>query len=309
VPLEANVKTMLDAMNGMDMPDLADMDVATARATIAMLTAADGEPEPVDEVTDRAIPGPAGDIPVRVYRNDPGGAPQPVLVWYHGGGWVIGDLESADPTARKLANRSGATVVSVDYRLAPEHAFPAAVDDAWAALQWVAAHADEIGGDASRLAVGGDSAGGNLSAVVAMLARDAGGPALRHQLLVYPATDMVTDWESRRTNGSDYLLTQKAMLWFENHYMGDQDRKDLRYSPALAEDLSGVAPATVFTAEFDPLRDDGNAYAEHLAQAGVPCQHRCFDGMIHGFFGMGTITPVANEAVDEAAANLRAAFA
>jgi acetyl esterase len=308
MPVDPSIRILLDSMAGSDTPDLSDMPVPDARAMMAMLTVVDGEPEPVDDVTTRTIPGPAGDIPVRIYRN-PGAGAQPVLVWYHGGGWVIGDLESADPTARKLANRSGAVVVSVDYRLAPEHQFPAAVEDCWAALEWVAANAADVGGDPTRLAVGGDSAGGNLAAVIAEEARQSGGPALRHQLLVYPATDLTFSLPSIDTNGDGYLLTKKSMHWFVDHYLGDADPKDSRVSPVYADDLSGVAPATVLTAEFDPLRDEGAAYAERLAEAGVDCDYRCYEGMIHGFFGMGTLTPVALEAMDAACARLRAAFA
>jgi acetyl esterase len=222
---------------------------------------------------------------------------------------VIGDLESADPTSRKLANRSGAVVVSVDYRLAPEHPFPAAVDDCWAALEWVAANAGEIGGDATRLAVGGDSAGGNLAAVVAAKAAQAGGPQLRHQLLVYPATDLTFSYPSIDSNGDGYLLTKKSMRWFVDHYLGNADPKDPIVSPLYTDDVSGVAPATVLTAEFDPLRDEGAAYAERLTESGVDCDHHCYDGMIHGFFGMGTITPVALESMDAACARLRTALA
>ena len=307
MPVDPSIQVLLDSLAGTDTPDLSEQSVEEARAMMAMLTLVDGEPEPVDDVTTRTIPGPAGDIPVRIYRNRSERA-QPVLVWYHGGGWVIGDLESGDPTARKLANRSGALVVSVAYRLAPEHPFPAGVDDCWAALEWVAANAAEIGGDPARLAVGGDSAGGNLAAVVAVTAAATGAPALRHQLLVYPAVDLTLSHPSIDDNGEDYLLTKKAMIWFVDHYLGEQDPKDPRVSPLFVDDLSGVAPATVYTAEFDPLRDEGNAYAERLTDAGVDCEHRCFDGMIHGFFGMGTITPVALEAMDAASARLRIAL-
>ncbi|HVN50165.1 MAG TPA: alpha/beta hydrolase [Acidimicrobiales bacterium] len=307
MPVDPSIQVLLDSLAASDAPELSDQSVEEARAMMALLTLVDGEPEPVDDVTTRTLPGPAGDIPVRVYRNH-GDGPLPVLVWYHGGGWVIGDLESGDPTARKLANRTGAVVVSVDYRLAPEHPYPAAVDDCWAALEWVAAHAGEIGGDPARLAVGGDSAGGNLSAVVALLAAQAGGPALRHQLLVYPVVDLTLSHPSIESNGEGHLLTKKAMEWFVDHYLGDTDPKDPRISPLYADDLSGVAPATIYTAEFDPLRDEGAAYAERLADARVECEHRCFDGMIHGFFGMGTITPVALEAVDAASARLRSSF-
>jgi acetyl esterase len=307
--LDPDVRVLLDNMASAGTPDLSEMGVAEARAVMGLLTAVDGEPEAVDQVTDRTIPSPSGPIALRIYRADTAGPPAPVLVWYHGGGWVIGDLASADPTARKLANRSGAIVVSVDYRLAPEHPFPAGPDDCWAALSWVAEHAAEIGGDPARLAVGGDSAGGNLAAVVAVLARDAGGPALRHQLLIYPATDLTLSHASIDENGQGYLLTSDAMRWFTDQYLAGADPKDPRVSPLYVDDLAGVAPATVYTAGFDPLRDEGAAYAQRLTESGVACEHRGFDRMIHGFFGMGTVTPVALEAMDAASARLRAALA
>jgi acetyl esterase len=302
---------MLEAMGGPDAADLSEMTVEEARAVIVMLAAADGEPEPVEAVEDRTIPGPAGDIPVRIYRPaEPTGA---LLVWYHGGGWVIGDLQTADPTARKLANRSGAVVVSVDYRLAPEHPYPAAVDDAWAALQWVDAHASELGGDPTRVAVGGDSAGGNLSAVVALLARDTGGPAVRHQLLVYPAVDLTMSHPSMDENGEGYLLTKAGMTWFIGHYLGPADGragldKDPKVSPLHAPDLSGLAPATVITAGFDPLRDEGRSYAAALEAAGVAVEEHRYPTMIHGFISMGSITAVTDEALDAAGAALRASL-
>jgi acetyl esterase len=229
-------------------------------------------------------------------------------VWYHGGGFVIGDLESADRTCRKLAIGTGALVVSVDYRLAPEHPFPAGPDDCFAALRWIVDNAASLGGDSSRLAVGGDSAGGNLAAVVALQARDQG-VALRHQLLVYPVTDCTMSSTSYDENAEGYLLTRDSMDWFVVHYLSaGADAKDPRVSPLYADDLRGVAPALVITAEFDPLRDEGEAYAERLRDAGVEVETRRFDGQVHGFFGLGTITPVANEAVDLAIAKVKAAL-
>ncbi len=299
-------------MGGPDAADLSEMSVEEAREVILMLAAADGEPEAVETVEDRSIPGPAGDIPVRLYRPaEPTGA---ILIWYHGGGWVIGDLHTADPTARKLANRSGALVVSVDYRLAPEHPYPAAVDDAWATLQWVAEHGDELGGDPSRIAVGGDSAGGNLAAIVSVLARDAGLEALRHQLLVYPAVDLTLSHPSIDENAEGYLLTKTGMIWFAEHYLGPaSDRGDLdkhpNVSPLYTADLSGVAPATVITAGFDPLRDEGQAYAAALSDAGVAVEEHRYPTMIHGFISMGGVTTVTNEALDAAGAALRASLA
>jgi acetyl esterase len=259
-------------------------------------------------VADRTIPGPHGDMPVRIYRPE-GDAPKPTVVYYHGGGWVIGGLDTHDGTCRALANAVDALVVSVDYRLAPEHTFPAAVEDAFAALQWVAANATELGGDPARIAVAGDSAGGNLSAVVAQLARDAGGPALRFQLLVYPATEYEFETGSWAENGEGYFLTTGAMEWFYGHYLrGPEDGADPRVSPMRAEDLSGLPPAFVITAEFDPLRDQGMAYAEAMAAAGVPVTARVYDGMFHGFFSMTELMDVAKVAFDDAVAALRAAF-
>ena len=287
------------------------MSVEEARATFSLLPALDGEPEPVDSIEDRTIPGPAGDIPVRLYRSaDPTGA---ILVWYHGGGWVIGDLETADPTARKLANRTGALVISVDYRLAPEHPYPAAVDDAWAVLQWVAEHGADLGADPGRLAVGGDSAGGNLAAIVSVLARDAGLGALRHQLLVYPATDLTLDHPSIDENGEGLFLTKTGMIWFTDHYLGPVSErgdlgKDPQASPLYTRNLDGVAPATVITGDYDPLRDEGRAYAAALTAAGVSVTEQQYPTMIHGFILMGGVTSITNEALDEASATVRSSL-
>jgi acetyl esterase len=308
MPLDPALTPVLETMAATGRR-LEEMTVAEARQMMALLTAADGPPEDVADVADGTLAGPAGPIPVRIYR--PAAAPAAgaaCLVWYHGGGWVIGDLESADPTARKLANRSGAVVVSVDYRLAPEHPYPAAVDDCVAALDAVRREAAGLGVDPARLAVGGDSAGGNLAAVVAIDARDRG-VALRHQLLVYPVCDATLSQPSVEENGEGYLLTKGAMAWFVGHYLGAGDPTDWRVSPLFAADVAGVAPATVITAEYDPLRDEGRAYAERLAAAGVEVAHRCFAGQIHGFFGLGAVTPAAGEAVAFAGERLRAALA
>jgi acetyl esterase len=308
MPLDPALTPVLETMAATGRR-LEEMTVAEARQMMALLTAADGPPEDVADVADGTLAGPAGPIPVRIYR--PAAAPAAgaaCLVWYHGGGWVIGDLESADPTARKLANRSGAVVVSVDYRLAPEHPYPAAVDDCVAALDAVRREAAGLGVDPARLAVGGDSAGGNLAAVVAIDARDRG-VALRHQLLVYPVCDATLSQPSVEENGEGYLLTKGAMAWFVGHYLGAGDPTDWRVSPLFAADVAGVAPATVITAEYDPLRDEGRAYAERLAAAGVEVAHRCFAGQIHGFFGLGAVTPAAGEAVAFAGERLRVALA
>ena len=311
MPLDPNLKTMLDSLADVGGPAITEVSADEARAMYKLMSPIAGEPEDVDVVESRSVPGPAGDIPVRVYRPAaaPLGDPRPILVWFHGGGWVIGDLDTADVTCRALANATGAIVVSVDYRLAPEHRFPAAVDDCVAALEWVIAHGDELGGDPSRIAVGGDSAGGNLAAVVSLAARDKG-IAVRHQLLVYPVTDATFTQPSIDENGEGYLLTKESMLWFGDHYLGAQgDPKDPRLSPLHADELAGVAPATVFTAEFDPLRDEGEAYAERLREADVAVELTRFDGMVHSFFAMGVVTPVAGEAMALAAQRLRADLA
>jgi acetyl esterase len=310
MPLDPQIEALLQQMAALESVDYREVTPEGLRQTMKMIAAADGLPEAVGSVEDASADGPAGTIPVRVYRPaGAGAAPWPILVWYHGGGWVIGDLDTADTTCRKLANRSGALVVSVDYRLAPEHPAPAPVEDCWAALCWVAGAATKLGGDPSRLAVGGDSAGGNLSALLAVRARDSGGPALRYQLLVYPATDLTMSYPSHVENGDGYMLTNEATAWFLGHYLGpDDDPKHPSLSPHFSDDLSGVAPAVIITAEFDPLRDEGEAYAARLRDSGVAVDLRHYDGMIHGFFQMGGITPVADSAVSDAASRLRAAL-
>ena len=257
----------------------------------------------LDQVTDRTIPGPAGGIPVRLYRND--GA-RGVIVFFHGGGHTIGGLDTHDQVCRQLAAQSGATVVAVDYRLAPEHPFPAGLDDAWAALRWADEHRSELGGGAdARLVVGGDSAGGNLSAVVALMARDAG-LDLAAQLLVYPGVDVADERPSMAENGSGYILDTETLDWFRECYAADPD--DWRASPLRAASLAGVAPALVITAEFDPLRDQGAAYAAKLAADGVDVTHTPYDGMVHTFFQLGPIVDAGARAVTEVADAARAAL-
>jgi acetyl esterase len=253
----------------------------------------------------------ADGIPVRVYR--PAGVPDatrlPVLVFFHGGGWVIGDLDTHDTLCRQLTAEAGISVVAVDYRLAPEHKFPAAADDAWAATKWVVAHAGAIGVDGTKLAVGGDSAGGNLAAVVALMARDAGGPPIALQALLYPVTDVAAESRSYGDLADGYLLTRDSMRWFIAHYLGKpQDAEDWRVSPTRATSLAGVAPALVITAGYDPLRDEGDAYAQKLRAAGVRVDHVSFGGMIHGFIPMGKLIETGNRAVSLIAGSLRHAL-
>jgi acetyl esterase len=230
----------------------------------------------------------------------------PVLVYFHGGGWTIGDLDTHEVLCRELSNRSGCVVACVDYRLAPEHRFPCAVDDAFAATRWVHDNAADLKVDSTRLAVGGDSAGGNLAAVVALLARDAGDLPIVYQMLVYPATDMRCTLPSHRTNGSGYLLTSESITYYHDHYITDpvQDT-DWRASPLLRGDLQGLPPSLVLTAGYDPLRDEGLAYAQHLSKAGNRCSYVCFERQIHGFITMGRVIEEANTAVALCAAELR----
>ena len=253
----------------------------------------------------------ADHVPLRVYRplGAAAGAPLPTLVYFHGGGWVIGDLDTHDVLCRQLTAEAGMMVVSVDYRLAPEAKFPAAADDAWAATRWIVANASRLGVDTKRVAVGGDSAGGNLAAVVALMARDAGAPSIAYQVLLYPVTDVGTETGSYRSFAEDYLLTRDGMKWFFDHYLRSQaDAKDWRVSPLRAKSLKGVAPALIVTAGFDPLRDEGEAYAHALRDAGVRVDYVCYGGMIHGFAPMGRLIDTGNRAVSHVAASLREAL-
>ena len=267
------------------------------------------EPPALQSVEALSIPAPHGAIPARVYtpktlRKTDGRAP--CLVFFHGGGWVIGDLETHDVVCRKLADEGELIVISVDYRLAPEHKFPSAVDDAIAATKWIADNAARLGIDAARLMVGGDSAGGNLAAVVSLAARDGDGPEIAGQVLIYPATDFSMTHPSHSEPETSILLTHSVIKWFANHYMGDADRNDWRASPARAETLAGLPPAYVLTAGADPLRDEGDEYAARLKAAGVPVTYRHFPGQFHGFFTMGKLLPQANVAASAIASWLRA---
>ncbi|GAA0609070.1 alpha/beta hydrolase [Kutzneria viridogrisea] len=260
-------------------------------------------------VTDRSVPGDPP-VPVRVYRPLPGARPLPVVVFFHGGGWCMGSTTTHDDLARRIARGAGAVVVSADYRLAPEHPFPAAVDDAWTVLRWVGEHAAELGGDPARIAVAGDSAGGNLAAVTALLARDNGGPRLRFQLLYYPATGAGEDLPARRENATAPVLSTADIETFLEHYAGGLPGPvPWTLSPALAEDLSGLPPAYIATAQFDPLRDEGEVYGQLLAKAGVPVQVRRHEDLVHAFASFAPIIPACGRAVDESVSALRAALA
>jgi acetyl esterase len=309
--LDPQVQWLLDLVKQADRPMLDSLSPPEARKQFdETMPALDAKPAPMAEVRDLQAPGPHGPIPLRFYRPEgAGAAPGPLLVFYHGGGWVIGGLQSHDAVCRALAAKAHCRVVSVDYRLAPEHKFPAAVDDAFAALQWIAGNAAAFGADAKRIAVGGDSAGGNLSAVVAQLARAAGGPALCFQLLIYPATDLRGGTASHRDFAEGYFLTSQLMRWFFGHYVRTEaDKADLLASPLLAKSLAGLPPALVVTAGFDPLQDEGKAYAERLAADGVKTELRHYPGLIHGFFNMSGVLDEAKRAIDETAAALATAL-
>ena len=268
-----------------------------------------GAPEPVDQVVPGVVPGPAGPIVVRIYTPKGGQAALPGLVYLHGGGWARGSLQTHDIVCRSLANGAGCVVVSVDYRMAPEHRFPAAFEDSLAATRWVGEHAAELGIDPRRLAVGGDSAGGNLAAAVALAARDAGGPSLVHQLLIYPVTDYNFDTRSYADNAEGYMLTRAAMQHYWRLYLRDgSDGADFRASPLRARDFGNLPPALVITAEFDPLRDEGRAYADRLREAGTPVLYREYPGMVHGFVTSAGVLDAGKQAVREAAAALKDAF-
>jgi acetyl esterase len=304
------VRTVLDALAALGSPPIEEQTPQEVREAYGQFSALGSRAE-MASVTEWSCRGPACEVPVRVYVPTAEPGPRPVLVYFHGGGWVIGDLETHDGTVRALAAASGVTIVSVDYRLAPEHPFPAAIDDCMAAVRWVAtpSTAAELEIDPTRMAVGGDSAGGNLAAVVAQLLCD-DGPQLRFQLLVYPATDMHFSHSSIDENAEGYFLTKADMAWFRSHYCAGEDWTDPRVSPLLATDeaVRRVAPALVITAEYDPLRDEGEAYAAKLAAAGVDTKVSRYDSVIHGFFSMGDLVPEGKAAIDEAAEALRAAL-
>ncbi|MBB6453732.1 acetyl esterase [Salirhabdus euzebyi] len=267
-------------------------------------------PEEVRQVENRVLNLEGRDIPVRVYT--PAGEEQatyPGLVYYHGGGWVIGDLDSHDPICRLLANRANCVVVSVDYRLAPENKFPAAVEDAYDSLVYVSAHAEEFKIDPNRIAVGGDSAGGNLATVACIIAKEKQTPSVIHQLLLYPATGRKEEYPSLLENGEGYFLTMEMMNWFSKHYFNDEsDYQHPHASPIFYPDLSGLPPATILTAQYDPLRDEGKAYADELEAQGVEVTFKNYEDLIHGFANFIGFVPAAKEAMEEVAGYLRDRF-
>jgi acetyl esterase len=310
MPVHPQIAKALEALAKANLPAIEDLEPQAARIQMDQMSKArGGEPTPLPKIEDRKIPGPAGDIPVRIYWPE-GEKPHPIVVYFHGGGHVIGNLDTHDKVARNLAAGSGAIFISVDYRMGPEHRFPAAVEDSWAALLWAYTHAAEIGGDPTKLAVSGDSAGGNLAGVMALMARDAGAPKLALQSLVYPVGDYSLSAESYRKYGKGFgILTANAMKWFQEHYLNDaSDVDDWRASPLKAKSFAGTAPAIIVAAECDVLVDDGKAYADRLQADGVHVDYRVYEGMIHAFFGMAPDIDGAVQAQKDVSLALRAAF-
>lgn len=307
--LDPQAEALLQLMAHRNVPPFNTLTPAQARETMKSMGALCAGPEAVANVENLTIPGPGGQIRVRIYTPR-GDGPFPILVFFHGGGWVIGDLDTHDNLCRSLANGVSCIVVSVDYRLAPEHKFPAAVEDAYAATQWAANNANRINGNPDLIAVGGDSAGGNLAAVVAIMARDQDGPSLKYQLLMYPATDVSScNTASYRDCADGYFLTKADGEWFGAQYLNcEDDRLNPLVSPLLAPNLSGLPPALVIVCEFDVLRDEGESYAKRLKKAGVSVKCTRYKGMIHGFLSMDGFLDQARSGIDEASAALREAF-
>lgn len=305
MPIDPQVRVFLDQLAQLRAPALYTLTPQQARDAVTISSALLGRPEPVGQIEDRRVPAAAGEIPIRIYRPRRAGI-LPVLVYYHGGGWVVCDVETHNALCCSITNAAECIVVSVDYRLAPENKYPAAVDDAYAAAGWVFDHADRLGGDSRRIALGGDSAGGNLAAVVALKARDRAAFRPSLQVLIYPATDYNLDTPSYRENAEGYMLSRGEMEWFWGCYLPDeQSGREPYASPLRAADLSGLPPALVITAEYDPLRDEGEAYAARLREAGVPVVLSRYEGMIHGFVRHTAQFNQARTAIEEIAAALR----
>ncbi|WP_256686398.1 alpha/beta hydrolase [Halococcus qingdaonensis] len=308
---DPQVERLLERIDQQRTPPTHGMSVPTARDRLDELFTTP-DPEPVGEIKEFSIEGPGGPLPVRVYAPETGTEPYGVFVTFHGGGWVVGGLDTHDPVCRALANAVECLVVSVDYRLAPEHPFPAAVEDCYAATEWAVDYADELGGDGERVAVGGDSAGGNLAAAVTLVACDRDGPELCHQSLVYPSVNSpsLQEFDSYEENAEGYLLERASAEWYYERYLDQPtDARNAYAAPLMARDLSGLPPATVITAGFDPLRDEGIAYADRLDAAGVPVTHECFEGMIHGFLNLVDTIDRSRDAIAVLADDLDEAFA
>jgi acetyl esterase len=307
MPLDPQARAMIDRTVALNLPPASQMTPAQARESVRQRSVALPR-EDVASVRDHQVPLQGGAIVVRVFTPR-GTGPKPALVYFHGGGWVTGDIETHEGICRTLANAADCVVASVDYRCAPEHPFPTAAEDAYAATRWVVEQARDLGVDARRLAVAGDSSGGNLAAAVALMARDRGGPALALQVLIYPVTDHDFERPSYTENAEGYLLTAASMRYYWDQYVPNvADRMNPYVSPMRARSLAGLPPALVITAEYDPLRDEGEAYAQALAAAGVSVAHSRYPGMIHAFFRFTNVLDAARAAVAEVVAALQKAW-
>jgi acetyl esterase len=306
--LDPQVKALLDQMAAAKQPAFHSQTPADARKSMNAMLEALGNGEAVHKTEDRKIPSPDGDIPVRIYT--PSVKPNGILVYFHGGGWVVGDLDSHDYVCRALTNAAGCTVVAVHYRLAPEHKFPDAPEDCYAATNWVSKNAAALGSDANHIAVGGDSAGGNLAAAVSLMARDRGGPKIRHQMLIYPATDAAMNTASQNEFTQDgFVLSKLDMKWFWGHYLKNpKDGENPYASPSRAKDLRNLPPAHVITAEHDPLRDEGEAFAEQLKTAGNKVKLKRYGGVMHGFVSLQAMIDQGKTATRELADELKASW-
>jgi len=307
--LHPEAQALLATAEQLPVPPTYALSVESARDRLEELIA-DQPVEDVAHTEEFSIPGPETDLPVRVYEPD-ADPPYPVLVYLHGGGWTVGDIDTHDNVCAALTNRADCLTVSVDYRLAPEDPFPAAVEDSYAVVEWVAEHGDRLNADTDRLAVAGDSAGGNLTAAVTLMARDHGGPEIAYQGLIYPAvaSPEIHEFDSYEENAEGYLLETASAEWYYDQYVQSPVHARNEYlAPLLAEDLSGLPPATVITAGFDPIRDEGIEYAERLADAGVAVEHRHYEGMIHAFVSLPAVLSRGADALDELGADLAAAF-
>lgn len=303
MPLHPQCRAFLDQFAALNIPPLDQLPLGQIRQLSVPIP---GEPEPVRSLEDRTIDGPNGDIPIRVYQPEGKPAPRPAIVFFHGGGWVMGNLDLYDSLCQSFAKAGDCVVVSVDYRLAPEHRFPAGVEDSFAATCWVAEHADELGIDHRRIAVCGDSAGGNLAAAVCLMARDERAVDIAAQILIYPITDDDFDRPSYLEFAEGYMLTRQSMQWFFQQYLEQPDQAaDIRCSPLKADLLAGLPPALVITAEYDVLRDEGEVYAVRLRQAGVPVTLQRYAGMIHGFLRRTDLYDDARTAVQQIGAFVR----
>lgn len=308
MPLHPQAQQLLQQLAQLELPPLTTHEQVQARELAAKLRGKSIIPLRLARVENRTISSPNGDIPIRIYTPH-GNKPLPVLVFFHGGGWVLGDLDAVDSNCRSLAKDAGCVVVSVDYRLAPEHKFPAAVEDAYAATVWVANNAAAIAIDVTRIAVAGDSAGGNLAAAVTLMARDRGEPKLMYQVLIYPVTQYAFDTDSYREYAEGCGLTKEEMIWFWHHYLASTaDGQNPYASPLLAENMSNLPPALIITAECDVLRDEAQAYATRLQSAGVSVHLKQYDGMIHGFVGMALVLDGGKNAIADIASQLRLVF-